>query len=75
LPDFSVSPSLSCGPIGDAASRHLANLNGRDLSTLMMMKRLARSYVTIFLDLVFTYSKLYTVYEETPENKKRLPRC
>ncbi len=34
VPVFLVSSSLSHGPKEDAASRHLANKNGRDLSPL-----------------------------------------
>jgi hypothetical protein len=55
--EFPVSPSLSCGPIGDTAGQHPANQNERHLSPLCQLNRPDRSYVTHIFLLFFTYSK------------------
>jgi hypothetical protein len=59
MPDFSVSPSPSCGPIGDSAGPATQPI------------RMEETYH--ISDFFFTYSRFSyrnTLYKETPEDKK-----
>jgi hypothetical protein len=70
LPYVPVSASLSCRPIGDSASRHQDNQNGRDLLLRQWIWNPQLGHIWLILSAFFLYSiqgfiEIYTLWRNT----------